>query len=242
MPNRAKSSFPQLNRSHPLAQGLVLDAIFDLGSGNKMTDTVNSRTGTPTGTTWVASPFGNAVSFTPTTDKVTYTQYSKINNLTTITYECWFYVRAFTTTAGMRIGGKGSWSCNIVQNGVNNAKSMQFFANWSGSGDWYTDINTFEIGNWYHFISTYDARSFANNPLMYINGVARSITKVNTPSGSYPADAANDFIIGNNSTNIRGMDGIIAYGRYWNRILSAQEVVQLYADPFQIYKKKSLFR
>lgn len=147
--------------------------------------------------------------------------------LKTFSFSAWYYLDAWTTTAGMRVVGKES-SLNAVDN-VDVAKGWQFFADWSGTdGTWVTPANSITLGVWQNVVATYNGTATTNDPLIYINGISQTVTEKTTPTGSYPADSTLVFRIGNNATpGVRAWDGKIAEVGYWNRILSPEEIKSL---------------
>lgn len=151
-----------------------------------------------------------------------------IQNLTAVSYSGWFYLDAFTTADGMRIAGKRD-SVNVVNGVGNNAESIQFFAFWSGDdGNWNTPANSVSIGVWTHVAVTYAGSATTDDPLIYLDGVSQTITKISSPTGSQEGDSGNDFDIGNNATpGVRPFDGSIAEIAYYNRVITAQEVAIL---------------
>jgi len=154
-----------------------------------------------------------------------------IQNLTVVTYSCWFYLDAFTTAAGMRMAGKLD-SFNIVDTGgpvgyTND--TIQFFSFWSGTdGSWYGADNSVTTGVWTHAAVTYDASATTNSPVIYVNGSPISISAGATPTGTHDNDGGNNFDIGNNATpGVRPFDGELAEVGYWNRALTAAEITLL---------------
>ena len=55
---------------------------------------------------------------------------------------------------------------------------------------------------------TYDSSSTANDPTIYINGVAQPLTEVDTPIGTL-VDNSDAYIIGNRTAQDRTFDGLI---------------------------------
>jgi hypothetical protein len=99
-------------------------------------------------------------------------------------------------------------------------------------GEWWTSGLTLNTGTLYHVAMTYDYSSLANDPIIYVNGVAQTITEVKTPLGTkYPRDNS-PLQIGNRKTATENLnfpfDGKLYDVRVYQRILSASELVTLY--------------
>uniref|UniRef100_A0A6M3LAS4 Putative lectin/glucanase superfamily protein n=1 Tax=viral metagenome TaxID=1070528 RepID=A0A6M3LAS4_9ZZZZ len=95
-------------------------------------------------------------------------------------------------------------------------------------GEWETTATEVTIGTRTFVAVTYNSSSVANNPIMYIDGVVKTVgsglTEVSTPDGTRTSDAASDLIIGNNVGGTRSYAGIIETTWAYNRILSAGEI------------------
>jgi uncharacterized protein (TIGR02145 family) len=76
--------------------------------------------------------------------------------------------------------------------------------------------------SWVHYVVTYDSSSLSNDPKVYIDGVAQSVTETFTPSGTISSEANQLY----NLPNL--LNGTLDDVRIYNRILSADEVAQLY--------------
>lgn len=241
MANRAKPSFPQLNRSHPLAQGLVFDMPIFEGSGNKANELAALTDGAITGASFVNTQYGPGLSFrgdTVNSDRVVIGSKPLQNGLNQMTVETIMYMTGYGTFGQLfRKGGASKkWLSHEFDSGV--PFKLRIGAQFSTtSGVWDVAIS---LNQWNHTICTYDGSSTANNPSMDINGVGVTVTRTVGPSGTRITDDSNLYV-GNANSSTNAFQGIIALTRYWNRILSAEERAQLHADPFQIYAKKPAF-
>lgn len=105
--------------------------------------------------------------------------------------------------------------------------SLGFDRGWSSlDGQW--SFGAPSKGVWHHIILTYDAGSTANNPAVYVDGLAVSVTRVSAPSGSTRSNT-DPYCIGNRaSDNARGFKGMLGDLLIWNRLLSAAEALELY--------------
>lgn len=112
-----------------------------------------------------------------------------------------------------------------------NAASLSFIQNAStGNGFWCTPINSLSLSVWHHVVITYD-NSVLGTPVMYIDGVSQTITTITGASGTRTSDAAANLFMGNWSSGVgRELDGRIEDARIYNRILSANEILNIYSS------------
>jgi hypothetical protein len=85
-------------------------------------------------------------------------------------------------------------------------------------------------GNWYQLAYTYDYSSSDNNPVLYVNGSATSVTKIGTTSGGVPAGTGSSLYLGDPfaDATFHAMDGKMANVLIYNRIFSAAEILDAY--------------
>ena len=80
---------------------------------------------------------------------------------------------------------------------------------------------------WHHVLVTYDSSSTTNDPAIYIDGVAQTVTENSTPAGTV-VDNTSGYVIGNRGNDsARTWDGYLAEFATWDRILSAEEIAAL---------------
>jgi hypothetical protein len=105
------------------------------------------------------------------------------------------------------------------------ATSMRFVQTFSGiDGVWTFDIVP---GKTQEIAITYDSGSTANDPLVYIDGISVAVTQTGIPTETATLDAANNFIIGNNSAGERTFEGSLSEVRMYDEILTAGEIRKL---------------
>lgn len=234
MASRAKPAFPQLSRSHPLAQGIVLDVPMFEGSGQRANELAALTPGTITGASFVNTRYGYGLRFrgdTVNSDRLVLTPKPFQKDLAEFTLETLAYVRGYGNN-GVLYTGRIEL---LFDSGV--PGSLRIYAGFS-SADGYWDIPV-TFNQWNHIVVTYNTSSSANNPSVWINSVAQTVTRTTGPSGTKLTDPSS-IRIGNTTSNTRAFEGDVAFTRLRNYRLSSLEVAQLYASPFQIYKKKSL--
>lgn len=103
---------------------------------------------------------------------------------------------------------------------------------WANFGRWLA-TNTLPVGEWALLTVSYDASSLTNDPVIYINGVAETLTEHQTPSGSFLTTNSSPFVLGNSyvlddTDFTRPFNGKIFDFRIYNRILTQAEVTAIY--------------
>lgn len=149
------------------------------------------------------------------------------------TLETWFMPS--TSTYGVILGEGGGASLN----GGPTYGGFQF--GWAGGNETrfelqlyhyginaYSTVDTptgYTVGNWYHFVATYDASS---NATLYINGVAVVTNKL-----AYEADTWSPLTIGNGKWNglsaARGVSGTIDEVAVYTNLLAPSDIAAHYA-------------
>lgn len=115
------------------------------------------------------------------------------------------------------------WLVNIGTS----SKRIVFIQSATSDGAWASPNNSISLGL-NHVAITFDKSSTSNDPVIYINGQAVSVTETSAPSGSFSSDAGADLFIGAFLSAGYSPDGKVTDVRVYNRILSAQEVAELY--------------
>ena len=146
------------------------------------------------------------------------------------TISAWFNAAGYGEISFGRIVFKGSDASNAASTQIflinsTGQKELKLYRSWDGANGQWT-ITPIELDTWYNIVVTYNEDSAANNPIMYLNGVSKTVTEAVTPSGSVVSDAANNFIIGSRVTD-REFDGRIAEIAIWDVILTATEAAVL---------------
>jgi hypothetical protein len=103
---------------------------------------------------------------------------------------------------------------------------LRFFHKWGSANanwDYLTDLG---LTTWTHVGVTYDRGNIANDPVVYINGSAVSVSETAAPSGSVATGAAT-MRMAANATGASIADIQLAEWGRWNRILSAAEMLAL---------------
>lgn len=226
-----KPRIPTINWENPITKGLFINIPFFEKGGLTTLETINKITGTITGATWISDIYGPALSFAggASTNNVVITRTIQVLR----SVEVYFYYKATDATA-RRLW---DWTNNDLFL-IDNTPRFQYQPNWSTSSAAYM-VTTPSANAWHHLIITYDGGSAANNAIIYLDGVAPTVTKSGTNTGSLNGGTS-ALTIGNTAAVNRCWNGYILYYNRWNRILNAQEAKQLYTNPWQIYTQPGL--
>lgn len=112
---------------------------------------------------------------------------------------------AFEFTAGALVFNSQDWSTNEGLWGTTDGP-------WNGAT------------GWHHSAVTYDAASTGNDPTFYFDGVQKTTTELETPSGSFSGSTGN-LIIGNRTDFNRVWGGDIAWVSVYNVVLTDEEIL-----------------
>lgn len=223
----------RLNRTHPLARGLVGCWIFNEGSGDKVYDLSGyGNHGTLTNmdppTDWVGGKHGWALDFDGSNDDVQI-PYSNVLNPPKFTMATSVRVDSgdgqYRTPIGSRHGWNYTGYCLLTNKFVNN-KWQVMIGNGTG---WPTVTGSIAVlGKWIHLVGTYDGFVLR----LYEDGVAVGVpntcafvpnTSVGFSIGSLPADL--------------WFPGLISEVYIYNRALSVEEVAWVYREPFCMFEE-----
>jgi len=98
-------------------------------------------------------------------------------------------------------------------------------------GRWRGSLDAITLDEWQHVTVVFDSSSAANDPKIYVNGVALALTEEQTPVGTAATDAALDLAIGNRApSSDRTFDGIIDEVRILSAAQTDEWVAAQYAS------------
>jgi hypothetical protein len=100
----------------------------------------------------------------------------------------------------------------------------------SNAGTWDAASLSFTYNVWYHVAVTYDRTSVANDAVLYVNGVPKTVTEITTPAGTVVNESALVYYTGGIATYSPYSLIRISDQRIYNRILSADEIAWIYAS------------
>ncbi len=216
----------QLNKSHPLARGLVGYWLFNEGSGNKVFDlSGNGNEGTITGTapSWYGGKFGFVVMLPGTDEYITVTDFPGI--LGGFSISMWIKQNAYVDGCGLLDANGGT----DYLFGYFKGNKVRFYVGGftqfveSSKTDFNTDLN------WRHIAGTYDGATIR----LYINGVIHGTTKASAV-GSSGAETSFEIGVYNLTTYF---DGFIDIPSFYKRALSAPEIALIYRKPFCMFER-----
>lgn len=101
----------------------------------------------------------------------------------------------------------------------------------TNSGQWTLTSADIPLNEWTHVVIAYDNSNVSNDPIFYINGVAKTvgsgITETLTPVGTRTSNLGNNLILGNKGDTTRAFDGQLENYQSYSKILSQAEVTEL---------------
>lgn len=109
-----------------------------------------------------------------------------------------------------RIMDKGTWNVwmNQLDGGV---CALNFGHDFSGNdGHWYTNV-VMEVGVPHHVVILYDSSSTSNDPTIYIDGVAQTVTEGTAPTGTASTDVGSTFDVGGTQAQAMRISDIAMY-------------------------------
>jgi len=211
----------QIDPQHPLSQGCVMALLMLEGSGNRTYDlTHNGNDGVLTnGPLWKPGRNGTAISFDGVDDYAETRKNIGIAGNQSRTIAVWFKPTNSLTknVLGFGISSNGRVFDILLHNG-------QFIGHFQGSGfDTASGAPFYNVGKWNFGVFTYDGATV----ISYLNGAYgnQKALLLNTGTSS--------LTIGGGIFSVFNyFNGLISDTRIWNRALSAQEVQDLYINPY----------
>ena len=234
----------QINRAHPLARGLVGCWLFNEGGGDKVYDlsgynnhgTLNGMAFPATTTSgWNPGRDGIGLAFDGTDDYIDCGNDASLNITDAITIEVWVLIAGWNRW--MRIvdyftnDSEQGWF--LSRENINNKIEFRL-QNIVASSSLVT--GTLNIGQWYNIVGVYDkADSIAK---IYVDGLE---VNSKTPSGTLTYAGVDNLGIGarlqgEGTPPFEYFNGQIDEVRIYNRALSADEIQQLYIEPYCIFE------
>ena len=144
------------------------------------------------------------------------------------TISAWIYPESDGEANVGRIFNKNvGWYFNVLSESGDKVK-LRFWYDFSGTdGAWVTSSTEAKINEWTHVAVSYDNDAVANNPIIYVNGIAVAIAEI-TPIGTRESDAGSTLYIGNNAGGTNTFDGSISDAMLFSSALTEDQVRQLY--------------
>lgn len=167
-------------------------------------------------------------------DGIDYGKLPQVQNLTNRTMEAWIYLNADTTPTGNGgiISIFGSDSNGVYVATTSNNRIKVWIYGTGHVGTWTTPNSSLTKQVWTNVIVERDNSSESNIPVVYINGVAQSLTESDTFAGTIPDESGCNLYVGNildyEGKWSKPFNGKIYDPRVYNRLLSAAEAVTRY--------------
>jgi len=232
----AKPPFPMLNRAHHLCDGLEFAMPFHEGSGPNTydvsgNDLVGTLTNMSPNADWVGGPHGTALDFDGTNDIVLVDGVTVGEPPFTVAV----LAQATQTTGEQDLIGNGAASSKsgflILQDSV----SIQLYVKSQNNSLQKSALSAAgAITNEQQlFVGTWDGTNTANQVKLYVDGkIAAQGTATSNASS-----ASNNLTIGGNSFGAAvPWQGTISLVLVYSRVLDANEIAELYYDPFAMLR------
>ena len=144
------------------------------------------------------------------------------------TFMAWFYAESMGQNDQGRIGDKNQWTLMLRQEA--GGRVLYIHAAFSTTpGAWHTPAREYEMGEWFHAAMVYDSSSDRNDPIVYVNGESKRVTRKVAPAGQYTPDDDSIFGIAIRfHDKQRFFDGLIDEVAIYNRALSEAEIGRNY--------------
>ncbi len=225
----------QLNRNHPLAQGLVGCWLFNEGAGLRANDlTGNNNTGIltnfePMSSTsgWTGGNTGTTLKFDGIDDQINCGNNPSLNISNEITVEGW--IKQNNAILGRIISKRqlGDFSGYVLDININIPRFLigNGIVNVAA-----TSAITINTNTWYHLVGVFNGKI----NIIYVNGINQGTNNVTTL-----ATNSRSMRIAADSDGLNLFNGIIDKVRVWNRALNFQEVQQLYTQPYTMFLNPS---
>ena len=215
--------------------GIISDWNFNETSGLIAYDQVSGYNGTNTNSVTINETgiLGKAVGGFKTNKYFALGYQASLTLGSNTPYSICSWVKPMSTMSNNEIysQGKGTTGYNEwgLAIGYGGANKLDFYSNVSSScGTDATAETTYTIGNWYFICGTYSGNGTDVNGLkFYVNGVHQNTDKTFCGGAGHHSPTGNAQI-GNSSTLNIGFDGNIDETTIWNRVLSPNDITNLY--------------
>lgn len=214
-----------LTANRPLDSGLVLCLRMSEGVGTKTFDVSKYQNhGAIVGASWVDGKYGKALSFNGQSSNVAISRAGgQLSGYSAMTVSAWIYVNQYTASySGIVADLGGAWnerSFAITQEDVVGRIDFSFA---SGNNGQIVVVDNLPTQQWIHIACTFQANNLI---IVYINGVLNQ--QASTTLGTLNTDTRNLYI---GYYINKAFNGTIDEVRIYNRALTAEEILLLYAS------------
>jgi hypothetical protein len=203
-----------LGNGYSTAAGFYLDSTANANHATLTDANANSAA--------VAGKVGGALQLAGDADFINAGAPASLNDVNPRTIELW--LKRGTTAVELQLltkSGAGGWNAEIRRaGGSNGPNTVRLWDVWGNSPGWYGSTQLTDLNPFYYVVITYDSGSTGNNPSIYIDGVADTVTRITAPSGSHPSDAANPLRI-----------GAASWGEYFNGVIDEVRISAAIRSP-----------
>ena len=119
-------------------------------------------------------------------------------------------------------GGVDGWLLFALDNVSSNR--LRFRSVWTTTGTWIGTTALSSTTSFYHVGVVYSNSATANDPTLYVNGVAEILTTDTNPTGTYTAEGAGEMIFGETGPAGGDYDGLLEYVNYANATWDASQM------------------
>jgi len=203
-------------------------------TGSTINDRAGSspaNNGTILGATWTRLSSGLWVlDFDGTDDIITVTDAASIQNIFAVggSVKAWINPDSDGEADTGRIYSKSGTRFQVLEEAGGYTK-LRFYTGFSVADPyWTTTAAVVPINTYSHLILTYNNSNIANDPIIYLNGVAQAITEGRAPNGTAATDAGGDLIIGNVAGGTETFDGEIGLFSYLPVIWGVSDALNNY--------------
>jgi large repetitive protein len=199
-------------------------------------ETRNANDGAYTNGTLIGQPgavVGDAdesARFDGVDDAVTVSGSSTLNNLNQISLEGWVYLNSFGEASLGRLISRSGGNQIFFVNGSGGYLQFEALRWQTAIGKWRSPGGSVDLNRWHHVVVTYDYSSTANDPAIYIDGQAVTVTEVQAPSGTLGTGDTGTIYLGNTSDGARTFDGRIDDAAYYDYALTPEQVKHHYGE------------
>lgn len=226
----------ELDRSHPLAKGLVGYWSMQEGAGEFVNDISGfGNKGTLTnGPTWQPGKFGSALNFDGTNDYVDIA--GNVDVTGTRTVSLWMLSRDVSqNNVVLYFVNSGSEQTDYIVIGTYVSAILASADNVNAAS---AQSSTISSNKWTHVTVT---KTTADVTDIYINGVVNTQAGTNQWGGAFAKRLFGDSYV-TATLPLVPFNGLLDDVRIYNRALSAGEIRWLYQEPFAIFKPPAIRR
>lgn len=168
-----------------------------------------------------------------TTDS--YTLWSGLSgnpNIPVASYSFWIKQDGFVNTSVLHVDttitGEEAVRINVNKN-ANGAIELYPYRTGT-TPSWENRTNLLTLGSWHHVVITYDGTLAATAPLLYVDGVAKTMTEYTPGAGDYRTPTFSRVFINGEGAN--SINGKLQDVRIYSRILGSTDVTDIYNSQY----------